>query len=410
MRIGDSTYTLRVRESGGGDYVRYKYIDMKYSNTVGFRATGQHVEFYNCNASFSGREGFHFSRNGLSPLSAGYDFAWRCLAYKNNAGGDGYGQGFTDEAPFSWFIFCLAKQNGMAGFDFLDFNSSTNVSYSGILFSESDTNAQSPKTATVDPGIYVDGANHIFIFGNKVHGEGLGTRVSGSNFGDGIRINNEHPTTKTVSDIWVVNNLSYNNTGTAFRIDVDLATYTVGGIYAYFNTFIQGPSPAYSTVQFIDLSGAGLVFKNNIVQGSGAPIVRWLSSASAQCLHSDYNVWWRPSGTNVYDLDSVSYTLPQWQALSYAQDAHSIFQSPSFVNSASDWHLQAGSPAIDFADVTAYSAVAFAAGSSYAGNMAGTTRTDNAHDDVLVHPDAGYHYFASQTKTEGLTVGKGTQS
>jgi hypothetical protein len=90
----------------------------------------------------------------------------------------------------------------------------------------------------------------------------------------------------------------------------------------------------------------GETFFNNILGSSSSTYGSIGTSSSSSGLVSDYNVVLDSFSTT---LGSSKLTLAQWRSAT-GQDQHSVIASPSqlFVNpSANDYHLKAGSPAID---------------------------------------------------------------
>src|SRR5262245_12685738 len=74
----------------------------------------------------------------------------------------------------------------------------------------------------------------------------------------------------------------------------------------------------------------------------------WVDLESSVGFVSDYNLFWNSTSQTPYKFITTKYaTLAQYQAAS-GQDAHSRQADPRFVNGAAgDFHLLAGSPAID---------------------------------------------------------------
>jgi len=123
-------------------------------------------------------EGFLFKKDSSS--NAQYTRAYRCYAAYNNAAGGygtGYGQGYTTSAPYTWWIDCTSEYNKMAGFDFLDYNSDTDCSYSGMVYCTSYRNGQTRRPTGYDAGIYLDGAHDILVYGCTSHESGAGTHA-----------------------------------------------------------------------------------------------------------------------------------------------------------------------------------------------------------------------------------------
>ena len=348
---------FRVKASGSGNYIKYKNIKQQYNNGTAFRITGNNGWLENCDAVGCGTEGFHFSRNGITSPGAQYTYALRCVATLCNAGGTGYGQAFTTEAADTVWESCLAKDCFMAGFDFLDFNSDTDVSRSQALWCEASNCGQWINSSSIgDPQFYIDGANNTLIYGCIAHGGGTGRNAGAGLFLDGIQIGNEHPVTKTVTGNKIINCQSYNNTGYAFRLGVTGGGDTIDDTQVINCTFNIGPSPAFTVMTFANLGGSGLFFRNNIVRTGNNTPIRFISTTDSALFDSDNNNFFRTTGTDIIEVNSVSYDLSEWQTLG-SEDASSVFANPNLISvvaSTFDSHLGVASGAIDIADATAW--------------------------------------------------------
>src|SRR5207302_7339543 len=135
---------------------------------------------------------------------------------------------FTTGAPRTWWVSCGAFFNGMCGFDFLDYGSDTDVQQCGMAFCEAYRNGQNPNPAvSFDSGVYVDGAHDILLYGNYIHGAGIGSQGVGigstPNAVSAVAINDEHPFDgHEVANVKIINNIiadatyymiEFNNTG-----------------------------------------------------------------------------------------------------------------------------------------------------------------------------------------------------
>lgn len=111
------------------------------------------------------------------------------------------------------------------------------------------------------------------------------------------------------------NTVAYNNViimnGGGSRTALGFINATNSAIY---NNIVVGG-------QLFSTGSSGVLFKNNIISCNGG------SAVSSGALSLDYN--------NFYNCTGVP------------SQAHPITGDPKFVNPASDWHLQTGSPAID---------------------------------------------------------------
>ena len=96
----------------------------------------------------------------------------------------------------------------------------------------------------------------------------------------------------------------------------------------------------------IDFGGTAtnVYIRNNIFYKSTGALINFSTTVDLSGYTIDNNVLYNPSG-NVGELETVGYTtIANWRTAS-GKDAHSISSDPMFV-SASDFHLQIGSPAI----------------------------------------------------------------
>ncbi len=136
-----------------------------------------------------------------------------------------------------------------------------------------------------------------------------------------------------------------DNTGIVTLDDVS-GTFTVGesllieGIY-----FAKAVSDKYSM-------GADVTLRNNIFLDNSESHIRWGAGAKIYDLDSNNNLFW-PADEDLFYISYIGpgVNLDEWQDLDYLDcvfDSNSIEVDPKFVNpSGGDFHLQAGSPAID---------------------------------------------------------------
>ena len=115
------------------------------------------------------------------------------------------------------------------------------------------------------------------------------------------------------------------------------------------NTIVSTVSGAGAAIRILD-SGTGNTLSNNILLGGGGIALR-ISADSMSGLVSDYNV---TGGVYQSEDDGSTRSLSQWRS-QVSQDTHSLTATASalFVNPAgNDYHLKAGSPAIDVGTAT----------------------------------------------------------
>lgn len=166
---------------------------------------------------------------------------------------------------------------------------------------------------------------------NVIHGNGVGG-------GAGINMDGVH-------DTIVRNNLLYDNHATgivAFRED---GAQGPRGLQVLHNTVDQASNGRWA-LQIFDTTGAILVH-NNVLYNRHAfrGSLNYGNATDVANTDSDYNVLDRISP----DGDATIFSLAQWQAMGH--EPHSVVPGPLaalFVNAnGGDYHLPAGSPAVD---------------------------------------------------------------
>lgn len=214
-------------------------------------------------------------------------------------------------------------------------------------------------------GIYIDGARDIIVENNISYKNDLGLEVGAENAGT------------VTSGVIVRNNLIYLN---------DKAGLVFGGFAAevgrvedsffYNNTLYRNDTFNRGFGQLWIQYASDNVVTNNVFVTSGRRELLH-SDAGNQNNVVDYNLWFAPRGTN-----DTSFT---WNGQNYSsfgdyqsatgQDAHSLFGDPLFVDVVlRDFHLLAGSPAIDAGSDTA--------GWFAALDFEGTSRPQGARPDI----------------------------
>jgi parallel beta-helix repeat protein len=216
-------------------------------------------------------------------------------------------------------------------------------------------------------GIYVgNSGDRPIVRGNRIHDNGgCGLHMNGdiSQGGDGI-----------ISGALIEKNISYSNGapygGSCINCDgVQDSVFRDNLIYdahasgiSLYQTDGGGPSSGNLVVaNTIDMASDGrwslnlgaapntIVYDNVLVNRNAAHGSIHISDATVlPSLSSDYNVLMSGTHAVTPDDDTTYLSLAQWQALGH--DAHSLAstQSALFVNPGSfDYHLLAGSPAID---------------------------------------------------------------
>lgn len=182
-------------------------------------------------------------------------------------------------------------------------------------------------------GIALSGDNGVISYNNIT---GVGTN-------GGIRVSQD----MALDGIQIYYNVVTNSPGfTGITIMDD-----VSGHHANRSNFTICNNVVYNTYYGISIAEAfsGSICNNIVWSSSSNPRAR-LSIASViagQTLTCDHNIWQKQGTDTFISLNGTVYsTLAAWQATGY--DLHSTTANPLWVNpSLYDFHLQAGSPAID---------------------------------------------------------------
>jgi parallel beta-helix repeat protein len=187
-------------------------------------------------------------------------------------------------------------------------------------------------------GIYIDGASDVVVENNIVHENDVGIEVGAENRGI------------TASRNIVRNNLIYDN---------DKAGLAFGG-YASSRGRVRYSKFINNTVYHNDTLGAGFgqlwiqyasnnVVANNIFWAAANQVL--IASDAGNVLNTvDYNLYFSDAGaaTARFTWNRRAFTGFAAYRTATRQDAHSQFTDPLFVSAAArDFHLNAGSPAID---------------------------------------------------------------
>jgi hypothetical protein len=213
-------------------------------------------------------------------------------------------------------------------------NSVYDINGIGLMFSSSggyihDNYIRNVSKIATDPsfifGIDVEGIRTpLYIYNNMIEDTTMGIRFYASK---------DYPTK------------IYNNIFTGFSLYGIAIAGASEDIEIYHNTIIDLDGYEQSAV-FITGACDSITLKNNIVYGYDNYLFYNVNTNTN--IISDYNLFYRPSAGSAFRWNNITYTLAQfatYQAAS-SQDAHSISTNPLLV-SASDFHLQAGSPCKD---------------------------------------------------------------
>lgn len=189
-------------------------------------------------------------------------------------------------------------------------------------------------------GIYVDGGTRIIIENNRVYQSNIG-----------IEIASEHQSRAT-SFITVQNNLLYHNHIAGLSMGgYDTQRGSTESCQIRNNTFFENDTNQDGNGElWLQFDTQGNVMQNNIFVANAQSWLITNPYPQNQNNTVDYNLYFAPAGA----ADSQW----QWQNLFYqgftayqagsGNDAHSLFTSPQLTDpAAGDFHLLAGSPALD---------------------------------------------------------------
>lgn len=172
------------------------------------------------------------------------------------------------------------------------------------------------------------------VYDNGIHG---GSAINLDGFQDGI----------------VRNNLLYNNHATGIVLYVDYAADSSTNNLVTNNTVVMAPDARWALLMWNGSSGN--VVTNNILLNQNPIHGSMTVETNSLPAISDNNVL-----QNLFEINGSTSNFAGWQAFSGGLDSHSVFASLSdlFVDPANhDFHLKAGSPAIDAGDAAHAAAV-----------------------------------------------------
>lgn len=409
-----------------GSYVNIYRMKVLYANARAFCFSQPHSSFNYCTGIGSGSD--NFLLNGYTPQGemASYCTIDNCYSSYGVSGGVGGnsinsrgGQGITVGADHCWVKNTISEYNWAAGIDFLDYSSDTDVRFGGAVYCRCNNNGQAPSTSTMyDPGIYIDGAHDMLIYGNVCYNSGSGTQTRDA---DGIKVTTEN-SAQPVYNNHIVNNLVYNFKGYGIEIvkgdsgSAPNAPSTYGNTVVN-NTIVRGTGGFGSCFRLSGLSSSvKTIFKNNICYSSNSsyPIAMYTNTSSVN-LDSDYNCYWdsvRGAGSVLWSSSSTAsaanasdFTLAELQAAGF--DTHSINSNPNLIDltfATLDAHLNTStSPCINAGVNSPWTPPQWVIDAGVLANngaVVGSTRPDGVSDTGTL--DMGYHYY-TPTPTGSLT-------
>lgn len=431
IRIANYTnsnyYRGLVRNSDTGDsrgaYIEWHDIRVICSNTFGITSSKGHNNFYDCIVMGTGNDAVDMYGYAPNSESASDNMWFRGEVSYGAAMGSGNGQGFTIGAPRVWVVDTVIHDNFMAGLDFLDYGSDTNVTECGALRCVVYNNARwQDAGGSWDPQIYVDGASEIFIYGCIVWGAGV-TGGTANNAKSGITFGSEHPTSRPCQNIWIVNNLVFGCHWTCIQAgeicygstsecptDGNTKPRTTKNIYIINNTLVTYDAGSFDmclSLGDLNTTTDNIVIRNNIFVCDS--ITTWHWAGTGTNLLFDHNVYYRrnqaSSSTNIYSTDggTTNYNLAAWQATRTGRDTGAVYGNPMFIldsDTIMDAHLDPASPAIGIGMLSPYpvSVPSWlpAALFPYGTNVRGAVLASGVFENVATTLSAGFHYRSGE--------------
>jgi hypothetical protein len=227
-------------------------------------------------------------------------------------------------------------------------------------------------------GLYVNGGSG-FLFGsntvtdNADHGIYAVTGVTGSIFEDNECARNAHPTVRSANGIYLYGapgnvirrNRFHHNQDSGLQIQSGsngnvcyLNRSWLNGDHGYDHLFatntIHVSDVAYGNYKdgfSIEGNATGTQIYNSIAVDNGLTTGEfdlWVDSGSVQGFLSNYNIFWNSTSQAPFKYVSTTHTAIGTYRAASGQDAQSLQANPRFANAnAGDFHLLAGSPAID---------------------------------------------------------------
>ena len=417
--------------SGKGAYLEFNNMDVRYSPGYGFEINGTENRVNDCTVIGSGRDGILTQLNGTNFR------VYRTEVKYNSSNGNGYGQAVTFNTSGGWAINCNIHDNFMEGIDFLDWSTTglSNPTQCGAIYNTVKDNGRwlgSSGTQSAH-GIYVDGGDNIFIYGNEISGNGNTTGKASTADAGGILIGTEHAA-NVAQYIYVVNNLIYNTHRYGINFFNNGGENTINNVYIINNTVLgyqnNSANRNHDVLSIKDQAATAdnIVVRNNIFYVASNTNSRVNSTVDiGTYIDSDYNIYYRASSTRLFDTNfgNPNYTLATWQTAT-SEDANSLQTDPYIItlsDSAPNARLQRialgqanDSPAIGIGLETPYTPPAFVDTAGVLANdgaVVGSTRSDSVLDTGAL--DLGYHYYTptptgslASTNVEPATLYVGT--
>ena len=218
-------------------------------------------------------------------------------------------------------------------------------------------------------GIYVDGGTRILIEKNVAHHCDIGVELASEHFG------------RASSHVEMRENVIYRNRiGGLFLGGYDAQRGSTTDCFIHHNTFFENDTRRDGNGElYLEHFVTGNTITHNIFAAGRQNLLIGNAATTNSGNTLDYNLYFTRSSAEESDWQWLNVTHTGFAAYRTAtgNDAHSLFADPLFVNALEfDFHLGAGSPAVDAGDA------AFTAGS-------GETDLDGGARIGGVRPDIG---------------------
>ena len=434
-----NTHTFKFSRYGNGDpsdgkhtrgqfgisdsteqYIDIYNMNLVGSNQQGFASGAPYVNWFNCTSFASAREGWYIIKNAVqNTTGAAYNTINNSTATYSNPN---FGQQITIESQHVDLVDTTSAYGWMAGIDWLDYNSSTNASYGRCIRCIAHDNGM--RAINKDPngfdpmGIYVDGGHDIQFIDSFLYGSlaGFYPTSTAANAIYLLSLQSEHPSTKPIYNIDVINCLIYNSNYSATQVGnlncSGSACNVNHDIRFIGNTIDSGSGDKAISIDKMLPGATGVLLYNNIIrrQGGGVPLQNNYNASTVN-ITGDYNLW---QGFNGFVTATESFSTVQ----GYGQELHSVmttnplYAGSGFVNGINQaFHLSntasgqgSTSPGVDMGFPNILTTIDTP---NYFYTDIGSTRTDGV-DDNPNSLDVGYHYDAEFSYATSASVQVGT--
>jgi hypothetical protein len=383
-----------------GNYIIFNNLKSYGATGAGFLAVNKGVVVENSTSIFSGYAGIYCATHSQAVGCYNSNFYGNLIAYASGGNTDiqGVGEAYISEGSNNDFYNNTVEYGAMAGVDVNDYTTDTPAQYNRVHDNLIEFNSQRSLQNTdngFDPQLYCDGCSYFQAYNNTVIGNSSNASYTSQNGSTGISISSEHPTTAIPHDIYVYNNVVYQNSFQAVGAGGN-GQNSAYNMWFIGNTFYNPSNPGFlATFKNFNTSfGQTLhIYSNIFMQNQNANSFMSTDSTGTSVWDGNNNDYFSTNGAHI--IFNGTTTLAAWQTAT-GGDANSINTNPAFVANNSDFHLKrtalgqsTNSPAIGVGSPN-YWAPYF---NIY--NI-GSTRTDALPDNPSA-PDMGYHY--------GLIVG-----